>query len=100
MRVRSRRPISSVSHAGSRSEAQRRRSVEGRIGAPGWPHEGIINDVLVAKCNVHSYGVSASAIFGAYLLTARPSQIEVVTLAVYLLGGDQRPIDTEDVAVK
>ncbi len=28
------------------------------------------------------------------------SQSEVVTLAVYLLGGDQRAIDTEDIAVK
>jgi hypothetical protein len=33
-------------------------------------------------------------------LTATPSQIEVVTLAVFLLGGDERPVDTEDVAVK
>jgi hypothetical protein len=33
-------------------------------------------------------------------LTSRPSQIEVVTLAVYLLEGDQKPVDTEDVAVK
>jgi len=33
-------------------------------------------------------------------LTIPLSQFEVVTLAVYLLGGDKRPIDTEDVAVK
>ena len=29
-----------------------------------------------------------------------PPQVEVVTLAVYLLGGDQRAIDTEDVAIE
>lgn len=28
------------------------------------------------------------------------SQVEVVTLAVYLLGGDSKQIDTEDVAIK
>jgi hypothetical protein len=28
------------------------------------------------------------------------SQAEIVTLALFLLGGDQRPVDTEDVAVK
>src|SRR5215472_10188888 len=33
-------------------------------------------------------------------LTWNPSQSEVVTLAVYLLGGGQRAIDTEDVAVE
>jgi hypothetical protein len=33
-------------------------------------------------------------------LTRGPSQVELVTLAVYLAGGDGRPIDTEDVAVK
>lgn len=33
-------------------------------------------------------------------LTNGYSQSELVTLAVYLLGGDQRAIDTEDVAVK
>jgi hypothetical protein len=33
-------------------------------------------------------------------LTKSPSQTEVVTLAVFLLGGDQRAIDTEDVAVR
>src|SRR2546422_2691079 len=33
-------------------------------------------------------------------LTEDTSQFEVVTLAVFLLGGDQRPVDTEDVAVK
>src|SRR6266699_1562416 len=33
-------------------------------------------------------------------LTNPTSQFEVVTLAVFLLGGDQRPVDTEDVAVK
>jgi hypothetical protein len=32
-------------------------------------------------------------------LTSTP-QVEVVTLAVYLLGGDQRAIDTEDVAIE
>jgi hypothetical protein len=30
----------------------------------------------------------------------RPSQLELVTLAVYLLGGDRNPVDTEDVAKK
>jgi hypothetical protein len=34
------------------------------------------------------------------LLTRAPSQVEVVTLAVFLLGGGQRPIDTEDVAIR
>jgi hypothetical protein len=33
-------------------------------------------------------------------LTRNPSQNEVVTLAVYRLGGGQRAIDTEDVAVE
>jgi hypothetical protein len=33
-------------------------------------------------------------------LTDLPSQVRVVTLAVYLLGGDQRPVDTEDVAIR
>jgi hypothetical protein len=33
-------------------------------------------------------------------LTKEPSQAEVVTLAVYFLGGAQRAIDTEDVAVE
>jgi hypothetical protein len=33
-------------------------------------------------------------------LTKEPSQAEVVTLAVYRLGGAQRAIDTEDVAVE
>ena len=33
-------------------------------------------------------------------LTDSSSQFEVVTLAVFLLGGDKRPVDTEDVAVK
>ena len=33
-------------------------------------------------------------------MTSGPSQVELVALAVYLLGGDQKPIDTEDVAVK
>jgi hypothetical protein len=33
-------------------------------------------------------------------LTTNPSQSEVVTLAVYLLGHGQRAIDTEDVAVE
>jgi hypothetical protein len=33
-------------------------------------------------------------------LTWNPSQSEVVTLAVYLLGSGQRAIDTEDVAVE
>ena len=33
-------------------------------------------------------------------LTKRPAQIEVVTLAVYLLGGERHTIDTEDVATK
>jgi hypothetical protein len=33
-------------------------------------------------------------------LTTDPSQIELVTLAVYLLGGATAAIDTEDVAVK
>jgi hypothetical protein len=33
-------------------------------------------------------------------LTDGPSQVEVVTLAVYLLGGAQRAIDTEDIAVR
>jgi len=34
------------------------------------------------------------------LLTSSVSQSEIVTFAVYLLGGDQKFIDTEDVAVK
>ncbi len=34
------------------------------------------------------------------LLTTGPSNSEVVTLAVFMLGGDKRPVDTEDVAVK
>jgi hypothetical protein len=29
-----------------------------------------------------------------------PPQVEIVTLAVYLLGGDQRAIDTEDAAIE
>ena len=29
-----------------------------------------------------------------------PSQVEVVTVAVFLQGGDRHPVDTEDVAVK
>ncbi len=33
-------------------------------------------------------------------LTESLSQPEIVTLAVYLLGGDRGPVDTEDVAVK
>jgi hypothetical protein len=33
-------------------------------------------------------------------LTANPSQMKVVALAVYLLGGAQRAVDTEDVAVR
>lgn len=33
-------------------------------------------------------------------MTKDPSQAEVVTLAVYLLGGAQRAIDTEDVAAE
>lgn len=33
-------------------------------------------------------------------LTNSPSQIEVVTLAVYLKGGAERAVDTEDVAVE
>jgi hypothetical protein len=33
-------------------------------------------------------------------LTTDPSQMEVVALAVHLLGGAQRAVDTEDVAVK
>jgi hypothetical protein len=33
-------------------------------------------------------------------LTVDPSQIEVVTLAVYLKGGAERAVDTEDVAVE
>ncbi len=33
-------------------------------------------------------------------MTWNPSQTEVVTLAVYLLGGTQRAIDTEDVAIE
>ena len=33
-------------------------------------------------------------------LTKSPPQVQIVTLAVYLLGGDQKVIDTEDVAVK
>lgn len=33
-------------------------------------------------------------------LTKAPVQYEIVTLAVYLLGGDQRSVDTEDAAVK
>lgn len=33
-------------------------------------------------------------------LTKIPSQTEVVTLAVFLLGGDQRAIDTEDIAFR
>jgi hypothetical protein len=33
-------------------------------------------------------------------LTSGPSQVELVTLAVFLLGGDRKPVDTEDVAVK
>jgi hypothetical protein len=33
-------------------------------------------------------------------LTTSPSQVEVVTLAVYLLGGAQRAIDTEEIAVQ
>jgi hypothetical protein len=33
-------------------------------------------------------------------LTKRPSQAEIVTLAVYRLGGAQRAIDTEDAAVE
>ena len=33
-------------------------------------------------------------------LTKNPSQIEMVTLAVYLLGGAQRAIDTEDIAMQ
>ncbi len=36
----------------------------------------------------------------AKTLTPSYSHSEIVTLAVYLLGGDQRAIDTEDVAVK
>jgi hypothetical protein len=34
------------------------------------------------------------------VLTDHPSQLRVVTLAVYLLGGDQHAVDTEDIAVK
>lgn len=30
----------------------------------------------------------------------QPSQVEIVTLAVFLLGGDQHVVDTEDVAVR
>jgi hypothetical protein len=33
-------------------------------------------------------------------LTKSPPQVEIVTLAVFLLGGDQRSIDTEDIAVE
>lgn len=33
-------------------------------------------------------------------LTSNLSQVELVTLATYLIGGDRRPVDTEDVAVK
>jgi hypothetical protein len=34
------------------------------------------------------------------ILTKEPTQAEVVTLAVYKLGGTQRAIDTEDVAIE
>ena len=34
------------------------------------------------------------------ILTKPPPQVEIVALAVYLLGGDSRPVDTEDVAIK
>lgn len=33
-------------------------------------------------------------------LTISPSQVEFVTLAVYLIGGDEKRVDTEDVAMK
>ena len=39
-------------------------------------------------------------IMGGNPLTTTPLQVELVTLAVYLLGGDQHPVDTEDIAVK
>lgn len=34
------------------------------------------------------------------LLTARLSNTELVALSAFLLGGDSRPVDTEDIAVK
>ena len=33
-------------------------------------------------------------------LTRGPSQVELVTLAVFILGGEEKRIDTEDVAMK
>ena len=33
-------------------------------------------------------------------MTSDTSQLEIVTLAVFLLGGARRPVDTEDVAVR
>jgi len=34
------------------------------------------------------------------ILTRQLTQREIVTLAVYLLGGDQHAVDTEDAAIK
>lgn len=35
-----------------------------------------------------------------YLTNCRPKQFEIATLAVYLLGGAEKAVDTEDVAIK
>lgn len=55
---------------------------------------------LVALLEVRGYHEGVEEKSGNFPLTREMSQTEIVTLAVYILGGDQRSIDTEDIAVK
>lgn len=45
-------------------------------------------------------GVRSEADESPLQRSIQPSQVEIVTLAVFLLGGDQHVVDTEDVAVR
>ena len=55
---------------------------------------------FIAICHGKGYYIVVYEKININNLTNDLSQVETITLAVYLLGGDRRAVDTEDVAMK
>src|SRR5258708_24683659 len=89
--------------SGSFSCRQRSLSVRGTRGTPGSPQ--FVNEIiscfdLDSQLDPQYTMVNATKERGYQSLTTDASQVEIVTLAVYLCGGGVKMVDTEDAAVK
>lgn len=95
-------PVSARAHSGNSSDAHDALSDFGNRGAGGDPH---LTDWMSITCGLLLSSMAAMIlhdmqIVGNKSLTPNASRLDVVVLAVFLLNGESKSVDTEDVAAK